>query len=93
MTTLIVPIREDLRMTSTNRKRYISVRLEDDAMEAIALLLETGQQENVSKAANFLLAEGVKAQKAYLESLRPVAEEVLKAKMAANKTLQKKEPA
>lgn len=62
--------------TSAGGDHVISVKISEDAQEALELLLQTGRYDNTADAASFLLEEGVKAQAELLWVIREKLSEI-----------------
>jgi hypothetical protein len=62
--------------TSAGGDQVISVRVSEDAQEALELLLQAGRYDNPADAAGFLLEEGVKAQAELLWVIREKLSEI-----------------
>jgi Arc/MetJ-type ribon-helix-helix transcriptional regulator len=62
--------------TSGGGEQVISVRVSEEAQEALELLLQAGRYDNPSEAAGFLLEEGVKAQAEMLWVIREKLSEI-----------------
>ena len=62
--------------TSSGGEQVISVRVSEDAQEAVELLLQAGRYDSPADAAGFLLEEGVKAQAELLWVIREKLSEI-----------------
>lgn len=62
--------------TSAGGEQVISVRVSEEAQEALELLLQAGRYDNPADAAGFLLEEGVKAQAELLWVIREKLSEI-----------------
>lgn len=62
--------------TSAGGEQVISVRVSEEAQEAVELLLQAGRYDSLADAAGFLLEEGVKAQAELLWVIREKLSEI-----------------
>lgn len=62
--------------TSAGGEQVLSVKVSEDAQEAVELLLQAGRYDNPADAAGFLLEEGVKAQSELLWVIREKLSEI-----------------
>lgn len=62
--------------TSSGGDQVISVKVSEEAQEAVELLLQAGRYDNPAEAAGFLLEEGVKAQAELLWVIREKLSEI-----------------
>jgi hypothetical protein len=62
--------------TSGGGEQVISVRVSEEAQEAVELLLQAGRYDNPAEAAGFLLEEGVKVQAEMLWMIREKLSEI-----------------
>ena len=62
--------------TSAGGEQVLSVKVSEEAQEAVELLLQAGRYDNAADAAGFLLEEGVKAQSELLWVIREKLSEI-----------------
>ena len=62
--------------TSAGGEHVLSVRVSEEAQEAVELLLQAGRYDNAADAAGFLVEEGVKAQSELLWVIREKLSEI-----------------
>ena len=62
--------------TSAGGEQVLSVKVSEEAQEAVELLLQAGRYDNPADAAGFLLEEGVKAQSELLWVIREKLSEI-----------------
>jgi Arc/MetJ-type ribon-helix-helix transcriptional regulator len=62
--------------TSAGNEQVLSVKVSEEAQEAVELLLQAGRYDNAADAAGFLLEEGVKAQSELLWVIREKLSEI-----------------
>lgn len=73
-------IKDTVRGMRNVREHAVMVRLDDEGLEKINILIEAGIVSSRSEGAAFLIGEGIKLRKPLFDSIRAKIEEIRKAR-------------